>query len=185
VKLSTSKQVLAHIPGEGHNLQEHSVVLIRGGRLTDCPGVKYKVIRGALDCLGVVGYIKLIFSRRSSRSKYGTKRPAKEAAAKQPEKLMKEPKVRTEEEQRLHLQRRHKFKEEAKQKAVRSRELCSLLTCEEREKLFIKARDHPDPKDNQYQFDLKAWNLENAATPFSYSGFRKWRKSRIDKVINI
>ncbi|KAJ3386247.1 30S ribosomal protein S12, partial [Lobulomyces angularis] len=53
---------------EGHNLQEHSVVLVRGGRLTDCPGVRYKIIRGVLDCPGVIG-------RMSSRSKYGTKKP--------------------------------------------------------------------------------------------------------------
>lgn len=66
VRLSTNKLVIAHIPGEGHNLQEHSVVLVRGGRVSDCPGVRYKVVRGALDCQGVVG-------RGKSRSKYGTK----------------------------------------------------------------------------------------------------------------
>jgi small subunit ribosomal protein S12 len=66
VKLSTNKVVIAYIPGEGHNLQEHSVVLVRGGRVSDCPGVRYKVVRGALDCQGVVG-------RAKSRSKYGTK----------------------------------------------------------------------------------------------------------------
>jgi small subunit ribosomal protein S12 len=70
VRLSTNKVVIAYIPGEGHNLQEHSVVLVRGGRVSDCPGVRYKVVRGALDCQGVVG-------RAKSRSKYGTKRPTK------------------------------------------------------------------------------------------------------------
>ncbi|EGF82963.1 hypothetical protein BATDEDRAFT_21224 [Batrachochytrium dendrobatidis JAM81] len=71
VRLTTGKEVIAYIPGEGHNLQEHSVVLIQGGRVSDCPGVRYKVCRGALDCAGVVG-------RTSSRSRYGTKRPAKD-----------------------------------------------------------------------------------------------------------
>jgi small subunit ribosomal protein S12 len=66
VKLTNGKVVIAYIPGEGHNLQEHSVVLVRGGRVSDCPGVRYKVVRGALDCQGVVGRMK-------SRSKYGTK----------------------------------------------------------------------------------------------------------------
>ncbi|KAJ3016983.1 hypothetical protein HKX48_003776 [Thoreauomyces humboldtii] len=68
VRLTTGKVVVAYIPGEGHNLQEHSVVLVRGGRVSDCPGVKYKVVRGALDCQGVV-------NRNKSRSKYGTKKP--------------------------------------------------------------------------------------------------------------
>lgn len=68
VKLTTGKVVVAYIPGEGHNLQEHSVVLVRGGRVSDCPGVKYKIVRGAMDCQGVVG-------RKTSRSKYGAKRP--------------------------------------------------------------------------------------------------------------
>ncbi|KAL2916519.1 30S ribosomal protein S12 [Polyrhizophydium stewartii] len=71
VRLSSGKVVIAYIPGEGHNLQEHSVVLVQGGRVSDCPGVRYKVVRGALDCQGVVG-------RATSRSKYGTKRPAKD-----------------------------------------------------------------------------------------------------------
>lgn len=61
-------EVIAYIPGEGHNLQEHSVVLIRGGRVKDLPGVRYHVIRGVLDCQGVE-------KRRKGRSKYGTKRP--------------------------------------------------------------------------------------------------------------
>lgn len=68
VKLTTGKTVIAYIPGEGHSLQEHSVVLVRGGRVQDCPGVKYKCVRGALDLLGVAG-------RKTSRSKYGAKRP--------------------------------------------------------------------------------------------------------------
>ena len=68
VKLSTGFEVTAYIPGEGHNLQEHSVVLIRGGRVKDLPGVKYHIIRGALDAAGVE-------NRKQSRSLYGAKRP--------------------------------------------------------------------------------------------------------------
>lgn len=68
VKLSTGMEVTAYIPGEGHNLQEHSVVLIRGGRVKDLPGVKYHIIRGTLDAAGVK-------DRKQSRSKYGAKRP--------------------------------------------------------------------------------------------------------------
>jgi small subunit ribosomal protein S12 len=68
VKLSNGMEVPAYIPGEGHNLQEHSVVLIRGGRVPDLPGVKYRVVRGALDTAGVE-------NRKQSRSKYGSKRP--------------------------------------------------------------------------------------------------------------
>lgn len=68
VRLSNSFEVTGYIPGEGHNLQEHSVVLIRGGRVKDLPGVRYHVIRGALDALGVE-------SRKQGRSKYGAKRP--------------------------------------------------------------------------------------------------------------
>lgn len=67
VKLTTGKEVSAYIPGEGHNLQEHSVVLIRGGKVKDLPGVKYHIIRGVLDTQGVEG-------RGQSRSLYGTKR---------------------------------------------------------------------------------------------------------------
>jgi small subunit ribosomal protein S12 len=67
VKLTTGKEVTAYIPGEGHNLQEHSVVLIRGGRVKDLPGVKYHIIRGTLDTSGVEG-------RNQSRSLYGTKK---------------------------------------------------------------------------------------------------------------
>ena len=68
VRLSTGKELTAYIPGEGHNLQEHSIVLIRGGRVRDLPGIRYKVIRGVLDTLGVDG-------RRQARSRYGAKRP--------------------------------------------------------------------------------------------------------------
>ncbi len=70
VKLSTGYEVTAYIPGEGHNLQEHSVVLIRGGRVKDLPGVKYHIVRGALDCAGVE-------NRKQSRSLYGAKKPKK------------------------------------------------------------------------------------------------------------
>jgi len=68
VRLTNGQEVSAYIPGEGHNLQEHSVVLIRGGRVKDLPGVRYHVIRGALDTQGVS-------ARRQARSKYGAKRP--------------------------------------------------------------------------------------------------------------
>jgi small subunit ribosomal protein S12 len=68
VRLSNGKEITAYIPGEGHNLQEHSIVLVRGGRVRDLPGVRYHIIRGTLDTLGVEG-------RRISRSKYGAKRP--------------------------------------------------------------------------------------------------------------
>ena len=68
VRLSNGKEVTAYIPGEGHNLQEHSIVLIRGGRVKDLPGVRYHIVRGVLDSTGVDG-------RRRSRSKYGAKRP--------------------------------------------------------------------------------------------------------------
>lgn len=67
VRLSNRKEITAYIPGEGHNLQEHSIVLIRGGRVKDLPGVKYHIIRGALDTAGVEG-------RKKARSKYGAKR---------------------------------------------------------------------------------------------------------------
>jgi small subunit ribosomal protein S12 len=82
VRLTNGQEVIAYIPGEGHNLQEHSIVLVRGGRVKDLPGVRYHIVRGTLDALGVDG-------RRRSRSKYGAKRPkagggggaAKEGAA--------------------------------------------------------------------------------------------------------
>ena len=70
VRLSNGKEIDAYIPGEGHNLQEHSVVLVRGGRVKDLIGVRYHVIRGALDTQGVN-------ERKKSRSKYGTKKPKK------------------------------------------------------------------------------------------------------------
>ena len=68
VRLTNQMEVTSYIPGEGHNLQEHSVVLIRGGRVKDLPGVRYHIIRGTLDTAGVA-------NRRQSRSKYGAKRP--------------------------------------------------------------------------------------------------------------
>ncbi|RKY41277.1 MAG: 30S ribosomal protein S12 [Candidatus Makaraimicrobium thalassicum] len=68
VRLTNSIEVTAYIPGEGHNLQEHSIVTIRGGRVKDLPGVRYHIVRGTLDASGVE-------SRRRGRSKYGTKRP--------------------------------------------------------------------------------------------------------------
>ena len=67
VRLTNGREVTAYIPGEGHNLQEHSIVLVRGGRVRDLPGVRYHIIRGTLDSLGVDG-------RKQSRSKYGAKR---------------------------------------------------------------------------------------------------------------
>ncbi len=70
VRLTNGIEVTSYIPGIGHNLQEHSVVLVRGGRVKDLPGVRYHIIRGALDCAGVQ-------SRNRSRSKYGAKRPKK------------------------------------------------------------------------------------------------------------
>lgn len=68
VRLSNQKEILAYIPGEGHNLQEHSIVLVRGGRVKDLPGLKFHCIRGVKDLLGVA-------NRKSSRSKYGAKKP--------------------------------------------------------------------------------------------------------------
>jgi len=68
VRLTNNIEVTAYIPGEGHNLQEHSIVLIRGGRIKDLPGVRYHIIRGTLDTSGVE-------ERKKSRSKYGTKKP--------------------------------------------------------------------------------------------------------------
>ena len=68
VRLSNGKEITAYIPGEGHNLQEHSIVLVRGGRVKDLPGVRYHIIRGTLDTQGVT-------DRRQRRSKYGAKRP--------------------------------------------------------------------------------------------------------------
>ena len=70
VKLTNQIEVIAYIPGEGHNLQEHSIVLVRGGRVKDLPGVRYHIVRGALDTAGVEG-------RTQRRSKYGAKKPKK------------------------------------------------------------------------------------------------------------
>ncbi|MSP68672.1 MAG: 30S ribosomal protein S12 [Bacteroidetes bacterium] len=75
VRLTNKLEVIAYIPGEGHNLQEHSIVLVRGGRVKDLPGVRYHIVRGALDTAGVDG-------RNQRRSKYGTKKPKAGAAAK-------------------------------------------------------------------------------------------------------
>lgn len=69
VRVSGGRRVVAHIPGEGNSLQEHASVLLRGGRVKDLPGVQHRVVRGALDCVGVTG-------RKTARSKYGTPRPA-------------------------------------------------------------------------------------------------------------
>jgi small subunit ribosomal protein S12 len=68
VRLTNSKEVNAYIPGEGHNLQEHSIVMVRGGRVKDLPGVRYHIVRGTLDTAGVA-------NRLQRRSKYGAKRP--------------------------------------------------------------------------------------------------------------
>ncbi|MCK5185565.1 MAG: 30S ribosomal protein S12, partial [Deltaproteobacteria bacterium] len=68
VRLTNGMEITSYIPGEGHNLQEHSVVLVRGGRVKDLPGVRYHIVRGTLDAIGVQ-------DRKRSRSKYGTKRP--------------------------------------------------------------------------------------------------------------
>ncbi|MBK9293084.1 MAG: 30S ribosomal protein S12 [Oligoflexia bacterium] len=73
VRLSNGYEVTSYIPGVGHNLQEHSVVLIRGGRVKDLPGVRYHIVRGTLDTQGVS-------DRKNARSKYGTKRPKAQAA---------------------------------------------------------------------------------------------------------
>ena len=70
VRLTNREEVTAYIPGEGHNLQEHSIVLVRGGRVKDLPGVRYHIVRGTLDCQGVQ-------NRKRSRSKYGAKKPKK------------------------------------------------------------------------------------------------------------
>jgi len=75
VRLTNRKEVIAYIPDEGHNLQEHSIVLVRGGRVPDLPGVRYRVVRGTLDATGVD-------KRRRSRSKYGVKKPKEKKAKK-------------------------------------------------------------------------------------------------------
>ena len=74
VRLTHGIEVIAYIPGEGHNLQEHSIVLVRGGRVKDLPGVRYHIVRGTLDSAGVA-------NRKQGRSKYGAKRPKEGAAA--------------------------------------------------------------------------------------------------------
>ena len=74
VRLTNGMEVTAYIPGVGHNLQEHSIVMIRGGRVKDLPGVRYHIVRGTLDTMGVE-------DRRRSRSKYGAKRPKQKATA--------------------------------------------------------------------------------------------------------
>jgi small subunit ribosomal protein S12 len=74
VRLSNGQEVTAYIPGEGHNLQEHSIVLVRGGRRKDLPGVRYQVVRGVYDTQGVEG-------RRKSRSRYGAKKPKENSAS--------------------------------------------------------------------------------------------------------
>ena len=75
VRLTTGIEVTAYIPGEGHNLQEHSIVLVRGGRVKDLPGVRYHIVRGTLDTAGVA-------NRKRSRSKYGAKKQKKDAKKK-------------------------------------------------------------------------------------------------------
>ncbi len=84
VRLTNGFEVTAYIPGEGHNLQEHSIVLIRGGRVKDLPGVRYHIVRGTLDSAGVN-------DRRQSRSKYGAKRPKAAGSAPAPREARSEP----------------------------------------------------------------------------------------------
>ena len=74
IRLTNKEEIIAYVPGEGHNLQEHRIVLVRGGRVKDLPGVRYHIVRGTLDTGGVD-------NRKQSRSKYGTKRPKAGAAA--------------------------------------------------------------------------------------------------------
>ncbi|MDD2676810.1 MAG: 30S ribosomal protein S12 [Methylacidiphilaceae bacterium] len=83
VRLTNGKEVIAYIPGEGHSLQEHSIVLLRGGRVKDLPGVRYHIVRGILDAGGAVGPSNTNkLNRNVSRSKYGVKRPKKGAVKK-------------------------------------------------------------------------------------------------------
>ena len=83
VRLTNGQEVIAYIPGEGHNLQEHSIVLVRGGRVKDLPGVRYHIVRGTLDALGAAGPSNTNkLTRNVSRSKYGVKKPKKGAPAK-------------------------------------------------------------------------------------------------------
>ena len=82
VRLTNGQEVIAYIPGEGHNLQEHSIVLVRGGRVKDLPEVRYHIVRGTLDSLGAVGPSNSNkLNRMVSRSKYGVKKPKAGAAA--------------------------------------------------------------------------------------------------------
>jgi small subunit ribosomal protein S12 len=82
VRLTNGQEVIAYIPGEGHNVQEHSIVLVRGGRVKDLPGVRYHIVRGTLDALGAAGPSNTNkLTRNVSRSKYGVKKPKKGAAA--------------------------------------------------------------------------------------------------------
>lgn len=82
VRLTNGQEVIAYIPGEGHNLQEHSIVLVRGGRVKDLPGVRYHIVRGTLDSLGAVGPSNSNkLNRMVSRSKYGVKKPKAGATA--------------------------------------------------------------------------------------------------------
>ena len=82
VRLTNGQEVIAYIPGEGHNLQEHSIVLVRGGRVKDLPGVRYHIVRGTLDALGAAGPSNTNkLTRNVSRSKYGVKKPKKGAVA--------------------------------------------------------------------------------------------------------
>jgi small subunit ribosomal protein S12 len=82
VRLTNGIEVIAYIPGEGHNLQEHSIVLVRGGRVKDLPGVRYHIVRGTLDALGAVGPSNSNkLNRNVSRSKYGVKKPKAGAVA--------------------------------------------------------------------------------------------------------
>ena len=81
VRLTNGQEVIAYIPGEGHNLQEHSIVLVRGGRVKDLPGVRYHIVRGTLDALGAAGPSNTNkLTRNVSRSKYGVKKPKKAGA---------------------------------------------------------------------------------------------------------
>ncbi|NJL18838.1 MAG: 30S ribosomal protein S12 [Bdellovibrionaceae bacterium] len=82
VRLTNGQEIIAYIMGEGHNLQEHSIVLVRGGRVKDLPGVRYHIVRGTLDALGAVGPSNTNkLNRKVSRSKYGVKRPKADGKA--------------------------------------------------------------------------------------------------------
>jgi small subunit ribosomal protein S12 len=87
VRLTNGQEVIAYIPGEGHNLQEHSIVLVRGGRVKDLPGVRYHIVRGTLDALGAAGPSNTNkLTRNVSRSKYGVKKPKKGGTGAEPAK---------------------------------------------------------------------------------------------------